>query len=754
MQALKSLFLEGETIDYYEASEVTYNDLPDIKFIANSTKCKYANIESAFDIETTSFYDQGEKRACMYVWCFGVGNMIIVGRTWKEFHDLLDLIIFKYEITYSKRFVIYVHFLSYEFGFLLNQFEWKNVFAVKSHTPLFAITEQGVEFRCSYLLTQYKLEKVGEHLIKHNIKKLVGDLDYSLMRHSKTPISDKEMGYIINDVRILLAHINEQIEIEGGLITSIPRTNTGYVRRYIKKECLNYKKDYGKSYYRYNTLMRTMSLTKERYAQLKRAFAGGFTHCSSWHTDKVYKDVASFDFISSYPAVMVSEMFPMSGGRKVEEPPQSIEAFEKILNLYCCIFDIKLYGVAEKRLADHPISASRCWTSKGVVEDNGRVAFADEIGITITNVDYYIIKKFYHWESFEVSNLYIYDKGYLPTSFVKAVLELYKNKTEYKGKKGFEVEYMNSKGKLNSSFGMCCTDICKMVNTIRKTQDDSWTWGDDPDEDSEKKAKRIEDYINKKINKYNNDKARFLSYEWGVFIVSYARANLFSAIYDIGEDYIYADTDSVKILNYRKHSDYFEWYNNKIYNKLVRACKHHKIPIDYIMPENIKGEKKLLGIWEFEHNKPFTRFKSLGAKRYMTEMDGEISITVSGLNKEYASDYIGKYNTLGLYSDIIDIFPQMQEEIQNDLKYLKQYVTDPFELFAEGLYVPKEYTGKMTHTYIEDETTGYITDYQGNTAMYHEYSSVHLEESDYTLSRDSKYIEYLEGRRTMEDEIL
>ena len=40
---------------------------------------------------------------------------------------------------------------------------------------------------------------------------MCGDLDYSLLRNSKTPLSEKELGYCFNDVLIVTSFINEQI---------------------------------------------------------------------------------------------------------------------------------------------------------------------------------------------------------------------------------------------------------------------------------------------------------------------------------------------------------------------------------------------------------------------------------------------------------------------------------------------------------------------------------------------------------------
>ena len=129
-----------------------------------------------------------------------------------------------------------MHNLAFDFSFFRKWLEWKNVFSLDNRKPVYAVTIDGIEFRCSYLLSGYKLEKVAEHLQHTNIKKLVGDLDYSLLRHSKTQLTDAELQYCVNDVQIVTAYIYDCI-CEEGTIKDIPLTKTGYVRRYVRNMC-------------------------------------------------------------------------------------------------------------------------------------------------------------------------------------------------------------------------------------------------------------------------------------------------------------------------------------------------------------------------------------------------------------------------------------------------------------------------------------------------------------------------------------
>ena len=71
-------------------------------------------------------------------------------------------------------------------------------------------------------------------------------------------------------------------------------------------------------------------------------------------------------------------------------------------------------------------------------------------------------------------------------------------------------------------------------------------------------------------------------------------------------------------------------------------------------------------------------------------------------------------------------------------------------MFDDELYVPSSFTGKMTHTYIEDVREGIIKDYLGNYYQYCEQSGVHLENAEYSLSLIDAYINYLKGVKQYE----
>lgn len=649
----------------------------------------------SFDIETTSTYYKGEKVAFMYVWMFDIFDKTIVGRTWQEFVDTMNAITQHFKLSGIKRRIIcYVHNLAYEFQFIRCWFKWLKVFSLSRRKPLYALTTTGIEFRCSYRLSGYKLAKVGELM---GIEKLP-DFNYSKIRHSKTPLSNREYEYCIHDVKIVSAYIRQKMKEENNDISEIPLTKTGYVRRYVREHTLR-----GNNRCFYKNAIKELTLEPEEYLTAKRAFAGGFTHASFLHSGKERFNVKSFDFNSSYPTVLIAEKYPMTKGVKIEDI--TLEKFEEMMeNEECCIFTIELTGVEQVFPVESYISESRCTLLENAVVNNGRVVSASRLIIDMTSIDYNIIKKVYTFKPTRIGHFYYYQKFYLPTSFIECILHFYNAKTQLKGIEGKEIEYMNGKENLNALFGMCVTDIVREL--IEYDNKGGWLKAEKMTDDA------YQEFVSNQLDKENNKKSRFLYYLWGVFCTAYARKNLWSGIFECKSDYIYSDTDSVKILNYEKHKAYFESYNKDIVAKLERAMDYHKLPHALIKPKNKKGEEKMLGIWDFDGD--YKRFKTCRAKSYMYEDSTGFHMTIAGLNKEFAMKYLLKNG-------------------------------DPIEQFKVGMKLPAQWTGKLTHTYIDEPFSAIITDYKGVTAVVHERSCIHLEPAEFHMSIAKAYSDFLAG---------
>ena len=659
-------------------------------------------VPAAFDTETTSMYRPSingkEKVAWVYIWQFGLNGKVIYGRTLDEFVDFLSQLTEELDLGHNKRLYVYVHNLGYDFQFIRKYFKWDNVFAAEKRRPIYALTG-GYEFRDSYILANSKLETVGNNLEKYKVEKLVGDLDYSLIRHSETPLTERELAYCVNDIRVVMAYIQEKIEQEDGDICAIPLTNTGYVRRHVREKCFANNK---KIRNQYATLMRTLKISgEEEYTMLLRAFQGGFTHASALYSTQLLENVGSADIASSYPVVMCCEYFPMSKGKRVEV--SQLEEFYYYLKHYCCVFDITFENLRMKVEYETPLSYSRCSIKGDYQLNNGRVAFADFCLTTMTELDFDTCMRFYEWDGFIIENMIIYRRSYLPKQIIEATLDLYEKKTTLKGVDEKVIEYMISKNMINSIYGMMVTAVVR--NEVEYDDEAGWL--------------QACGNAFSQLDRYNKNFNRFLYYAWGVWVTAHARHNLFTAISEFGNDYVYCDTDSIKGLNFENHKKYFNAYNAQIKAKLLKMCYHYGIPFEKCCPRTIKGVKKPLGVWEIEGG--YTYFKTCGAKRYMyiEKETGDLNLTVSGLNKEWAVPWL-----------------------------LENYNYDPgeiFEAFGLGFEVPPGHTGKMTLTYIDDFRAGAVRDYLGNMGTYVAPTSIHMEAQGYRMGILDDYIKFLKG---------
>lgn len=700
----------------------------DCKFYKYKRKIEISNISASFDIETSSFYfnDKGEtyyeqpmikddkgnmipdesfqKGGTMYMWGIGINGKVMIKRTWNEFVETINKIAEYYQTNINRRFIIYVHNLAYEFQWIRKWFEWEDIFAVDERKPLYAVTKNGIEFRCSYQLSGYSLEKIGEHLIKYKVEKLVGDLDYKVIRHYKTHIESQELQYLINDNLVVMAYIQELIE-QYGSILSIQLTKTGFVRKECRDYCFYDNKSHkvhGWKYLQYHNLIHTLNIgSLDEYEQLKRAFQGGFTHANANYVGKTLYNVDSFDFTSAYPFNICSQLFPMTSAQEV--CPKTMNEFNMYINSYCCIFDVEFEEIQSSFEFEHYISSSKCDFDGFSIVDNGRVVYAKKLKITLLEIDYKIIRATYKWKKARFYNMKIYGKGYLPKDLILATLDFYSKKTKLKNVVGMEKEYQNSKENVNSIFGMMVTDIVRQEN---KYKNDEW-------------ESQMPKNIEKILIKYNDNPNRFLFYIWGLYVTAYNRMNLWDGILEFGSDYIYSDTDSIKCLNAINHMDYINKYNECAINNLKLMCKQLNIDFELCQPKTIKGETKTLGVWEWEtQQKQYQMFKTLGAKRYMTYADNKLSYTIAGCGKIGINYLLEKYN-----GDINKIF----------------------DYFNEDFTIPREHTGKLTHTYCDNEINITICDFNGVSATIFEKSFIHLEPCEFTLKLSKNFKEYLES---------
>lgn len=694
---------------------------------------EYCTTIAAFDIETTSLYVKGDKRSIPYIWQLAVQDYVCYGRHFEDIVEVFDLLHKIFETDVDRRLIIWVHNLPFEFQFIKKYFKWFDIFLLEERKPLKAITADGIEFRCSLALSGMSLEDLSKNGIKEGkVQKLVGNLDYDLIRHEKTPLTDEELLYCVNDDLVVVEYITEQVnELYDGDITKLPTTKTGAVRSYVKENTINHEDNATRM--KYLETIHKLTISVDEYFCLTRAFAGGFTHANPKYVGETLEDVGSGDESSAYPAVMCMEKFPMSKGVKIKIG-NDWDLFYKLLDTGLMVFDIGIYNLESKYEFEHILQAAKCRDRKKARIDNNRIVSAEYVATTMTSVDFKEFLKYYMCEDIIIPYVWYYEADYLPKELVRSILQLYVDKTKLKNV-GQDLLYNLKKSNLNSTYGMMVMAIFREEVEYNQEQDTyqvrmkkfSECTDKEVIEDVEKLYEMYKRYFSKdmlynyyiSLDNYNKNNARFLFYPWGVFVTSYARQRLQDFILETGDDHVYSDTDSDKFLNMENHLKDIENFNGRIDEKIDAICKHYGFSKDLYYPEDIKGIKHPLGYFENESGlHPYRKFKTLGAKRYLVEKwnkklnDYEIEITCAGINKKKGSRFISKQ-------------------------------VEPFEFFNDLMVVDENNSGRMTATYIDNEYEFDVKDYNGVVDHCLVKSGLHLEKSAFQLKMETSYKKFL-----------
>lgn len=597
MYKCKCLTLNNEYIDEvaYGPTEYNLNKLLTTDYIKG-----YVSYPATFDIETTTL--KGENpTAFMYIWQFCIKGVVFFGRTWREFLDFIDKISELLKLDDKHKLVIYVHNLSFEFEFIRKFIKFDNIFATAPHKVLKASTDK-LEFRCSYYLSNMSLLKFIENTPGAIHLKSKADLDYKKIRTPKTKLTPKELGYCYNDVKGLEEAIINLLQKDT--LKSIPLTSTGYVRRDCRLAMRKNKKN--------RKMFLSTRLTYEQFVLCEECFRGGNTASSRFYCNDLLKNVGSYDLTSSYPYQMMAKEYPV--GAFIKYTIESEKELEHLNAAYCTIGRYCFTNVKVKKNVPIPYIPVSKITTNNCTAFNGRVLKADYVNISLTNIDYEIIKSQYEFDELYVKDFYIARKGELPKELKGVIMKYYENKTTLKGITEFIYEYFTSKQKLNSIYGMTVTNPCKGETVIDEATGE---WSTDDTNKAE--------LLDKFYKSWNS----FLPYQWGIFVTANGRKQLQEGIDKVGLDVVYCDTDSIKYVN--DHEQNFKELNDKI-NKSFSANRNG---IDYPM-----------GVWDSENQKgkyyEYNQFKTLGAKKYAFIKQGKLGITVAGLSKKEGAKELAK----------------------------------------------------------------------------------------------------------------
>lgn len=668
--------------EYTYVGDFDFNELPEPSAFKNG----YLDVPAAFDIESTSYYSKKYKKdvATMWIWQFGLLDHVIIGRTWYEFADFMT----KLDEWAGKKgdLLILVHNFSFEFQWIKGWLEWNR--NPKSGTlDIFAKTDRSIlyakfshlEFRDSLALTDLSLAKLQKNY-GLEVGKLKGDLDYSVIRHSGTKtVTHDELAYCINDVKVLCDLFKKYISPEFfSQNKKLPLTSTGLVRQDMAEEFKMMSKEDQK---KWRNRIRNAQPSEQLYQIFREwLFRGGFVHANTIACNYLGEEPFwSEDLKSAHPSQILLHDFPYRFHKR------NNKCFKEVLDdarsgefAFFGIF--KFHNIRSKTYHSYE-SKSKIIDETGGKYENGRLIEAVTCKVCITDIDWKIYEMMYEWDSVEVKLLYQAKYEPLPDYVRKTTMKYFVLKETLPKD---TVEYQRSKRKLNSVFGCMATSLPSRELVFN------------PETNSFELSAFEREY---------DELIRWLILlpQWAIWTAAYTRLDIARGITEDGNttnyglDYIYYDTDSLKVRNPETHKWWFDKFNEE---KRQAVLKMECYDFDRSLFMKI-------GSFDFEYRGD--RFKVMGAKRYLVEHDGDCQVTCAGMVK----------GSLERYCEA------------NDL--------DIWEEFTDNLYLSEEWSMKKTTVYTDSPIKEKLRDFEGNVYEIEERSCVAIVDIPFTMSIEAEF---------------
>lgn len=588
---------EGIEFDF---KKITHYPLPYKKKLIS-------DVIATFDIESTTL---DKEHSWMYHWQMCINGYSIYGRTWTEWIVFIHALTAYLEISPGLNLIIWVHNLGFEFQFIKEicdlEFGKYEIFASQPRKPISVRCGNGIEFRCSYKLSNMSLEKAVKNELGVRYFKASGDLDYDVIRYPDTPLSFKEFGYCMLDTLSLYDYIRNKLRNYGDTLATIPMTSTGYVRRICRNAC--------RCDSTYAVYYKRQEMNENVYKLLKECGRGGDTSSNYKMTGHILKDVDSYDIKSSYPFQMAAKEYPCRKFYSIGRPEGERELLEAIAGVPA-IINCQFIGLVLKEgsVCAYISDSKTLSHSKDTETANGRIYFSSWVNMVITDIDYRIIRDSYNYDGIVIDSIYTSKYGLLHEALRNSVLNLFREKCfleVHKSEGDNAYLYGKKKNEVNGFFGMMYTDPVR--DTILY-EDNIWR--------SEKGN------IRNLLRSYYDNRNNFLTYAHGVWTTAHARSQLHDLRHLTGEWTAYWDTDSSKGINIDPA---------RIEQANIEIREKYK---DLGCTVEVEGQKFYLGT--YEHDGHYSEFITLGAKKYAYVDKKGIHITISGVNKEKGARELG-----------------------------------------------------------------------------------------------------------------
>lgn len=605
------------------------------------------------DTETSHNHNDEAPECWIYQWAYTFNNSIYYGRKPSDLIEHINNLIKFYGIDEHHKLLCFVHNLPYDFSYLCLYFQaaWGdpvNLLASEPHKPFIIQYANGIEFRCSYKLSNDSLERWSNKLgVKH--PKMVGAIDYDVIRYQNSPLFRDDWRYMFTDCIAMDESLKKQMDLYGDNIITLPITSTGYPRRELYR-AYNGHGHHGNRKNKERARFKDTKLEVNTYLAFYDDFAGGITHGNRFYKGKTLKgNIRHRDFRSHYPTQQ-QKLMPMS--KPVPFTGRTTMAnLEKYANDYMILCHVILEDV---RIKSKSITLPYLQTShvmrrhtKGirVLDDNGRIIqYKGQADMWLDYRELKLILAQYDYTYILITETYASRLAPLPAWMVETINHHFKLKSDLSKKLKdakasgadrdsilkLSLDLMKSKNMLNGIYGVSGT------NPVRENielHEDIW-----------EVVQPTTESIGEKLEAYYKSYKHCMRYQWGVATTVLARLQLLEVYEIIGADnFIYADTDSMFYFSTPEIEKALDDYNAKCYQWAMDNGA-------YITTE----DGKIINYNAFtDEGEDITEFRFLHSKCYAyVTSDGELHCTIAGVKaydretKTYREDELGNIDEL------------------------------------------------------------------------------------------------------------
>lgn len=697
-----------------------WNEIDFTKFCESKSRRdhhKYSPFVAALDTETSTITHEDKKVAFMYVWQMAIENVAFYGRNWDEFRHCLQTIKEKMHLSSEYRLIVYVHKLKYDFAFYKKEVNLEckeeDFIARSPRTIIKHMMQDCFEVRDSGAYTEQPLDHMGEEI---GIPKVKG-YDYTKVRTYDTPLTQKELQYCENDVLILTRFFRREAKFYKN-VSQIPLTATQRVKRLIQSEFNKPKNSVFRSMILHRQLKDTEA-DKSILKLLKMAFFGAFNYSTILYKGVPVENVTGIDLDTCYGAQCLLHQFPMSRFKSLPVPQSTQDLRTNVLykrkallitfaakNVKAKYGDIGFLPTHIKNYWERSMLDLRTVSAK-------RMLVANKIRMTLTDIDFMLFQKLYSYEGIKFESVQGSEYGYMPDYMVDSIVNTYTKKIETKRKQNEikktrpltlaeQLEYIRVKSMVSRIYGILVQDPIRPVyDWDCETQD-----------------------VRKSGTSNSHVQFQPVLYQWGVWVVAWARYELIKLLFSIAfkggemqlDKILYSDTDSLYFRGTEEVS--ISAYNEAIDKKIRFFCK--KYNKNYAILKDL-GKLK---------TEKYESFKTTGLKQYAYIQDGQFDYRCSGLPRpdyEYTDDGKIKLDEIG-------------NPINHGMTFFDGFATSEEKLaaFHTELAVPASDAHVKKNTYYDDGLPGSIlvTDYLGGQVRVNPKSWVVIEETGFDFDRD------------------